>query len=162
MIKIGTIAKAQGIKGEVKIVLQNNPDKYSELKKVYIDGSEKKIESFFVRPNGVFVKIEGVSDRNSAELLRGKELFVNEQDLEQLKENEFYFRDLIGAEVYDENNKKIGELVDIEQYGAADVISINERNIIFSVPFINSIFVNIQQKKVFVNREEYDKIKISD
>ncbi|MDD4111194.1 MAG: ribosome maturation factor RimM, partial [Clostridia bacterium] len=100
-------------------------------------------------------------DRNAAELLRGKKVFSKEENIESLKENEFYFKDLIGAEVFDEENEKIGELIEIEQYGAADIISIRERNIIFSVPFLDSIFKEVQSKKIIVNRAEYDQTKIS-
>lgn len=162
MIKIGVIAKPQGIKGELKIFPEGPVDRYLNLKSVLIDGDEKEISSFLVRPNGVFIKFKGIDDRNSSELLRGKQVFVKDEDLDQLKENEFYFKDLIGTTIYDEKESEIGELVDIEQYGAADVISIRERNIIFAVPFINSIFVKIEPNKITVNREEYDKIKISD
>lgn len=160
MIKIGVIAKPQGIKGEVKIIPDNNAERYLNLKKVLIDNLEMKINSISARNDALFVKFENVNDRNVAELLRGKEIFAKEDDLENLKDNEFYFKDLIGAEVFDEENNKIGELIDIEQYGAADVISIREKNIIFSVPFIDSVFVSVKPQKIVINKKEYDEIKI--
>ena len=160
MIKIGVIAKPQGIKGEVKIIPDNNAERYLNLKKVLIDNLEMKINSISARNDALFVKFENVNDRNVAELLRGKEIFAKEDDLENLKENEYYFKDLIGAEVFDEENNKIGELIDIEQYGAADVISIREKNIIFSVPFIDSVFVSVKPQKIVINKKEYDEIKI--
>jgi 16S rRNA processing protein RimM len=162
MIKIGTIVKPQGVKGEVKIIPEDKIERYLNLKTLFIDAVEKKIISLSGRNEALFVKFENVDDRIAAELLRGKEVFAREEDLEKLQENEFYFKDLIGATVYDENNEKIGELIDIEQYGAADIISIRERNIIFSVPFIEDIFLRIEPQKVIVNREKYDDMKISD
>lgn len=162
MIKIGVIAKPQGIKGELKLFTENSADRYIDLESVYIDDVEKKISSIVARGGFIYLQLEGVTDRNSAELLRGKEVFVKEEILGDLKENEFYFKDLIGCSVFDEQENKIGELVDIEQYGAADVISINERNIIFSVPFIDEIFISVTPKKIIIKREEYDNIKISD
>lgn len=160
MIKIGVIAKPQGIKGEVKIIPDNDAERYLNLKNVFIDKLEMKINSISARDNALFVKFEDVNDRNVAELLRGKEIFAKEDDLESLKNNEFYFKDLIGTKVFDEENNKIGELIEIDQYGAADVISIRERNIIFSVPFIDSIFIKFEPQKVIVNKREYDETKI--
>lgn len=161
MIKIGVIAKPQGIKGEVKLFPDDKAERYLELKNVFIDNLEMKINSICARDGFLYVKFNDIDDRNAAELLRGKEVFSKEENIESLKENEFYFKDLIGAEVFDEENEKIGELIEIEQYGAADVISIRERNIIFSVPFLDSIFIEMQPKRITVNRKEYDQTKIS-
>lgn len=162
MVKIGTIVKPQGVKGEVKIIPEDKVERYLNLKTVFVDGVEKKMASLVARNETLFVKFENVEDRNDAELLRDKEVFAKEEDLEKLEENEFYFKDLIGAMVYDEKDEKIGELIDIDQYGAADIISIRERNLIYSVPFIDSIFLDFLPKKVIVNREEYDNLKIND
>ena len=162
MINIGKIVKAQGVKGEVKVIPVNNAERYLNLNSVFVDDEEKQIDNIFARQGVLFIKFEDVNDRNTSELLRGKEIFIKEESLEDLEENEFYFKDLIGAEVYDENEEKIGELIDIDQYGAADVISIRERNFIFSVPFIEDIFVKVEPRKIIVNKKEYDNTKISD
>lgn len=160
MIQIGKIVKAQGIKGEVKIIPVDKVERYLNLKSVFIDKEEKVISNMVARQGALFIKFENINDRNTSELLRGKDVFAKEKDLKALKENEFYFKDLIGVEIYDEKGEKIGELTDIEQYGAADVVSIRERNVIFSVPFIEDIFIKIESRKITVNREEYDSIKI--
>lgn len=162
MIPIGQIVKPQGIKGEIKIICEDRVERYLNLHSVFIDGIERKILSINARSGDLYLLLEGVSDRNTAELLRGKEVLAKKEDLERLAQNEFYFKDLIGAKVVDEEGKEIGELIDIDQYGAADVISIRERNIIFSVPFLDNIFLKINYQLVVVDRTEYDNNKIAD
>lgn len=160
MIEIGRIVKPQGIKGELKIVLNCDFSRFNSIKKIYISGKEFKITNSSYR-DALYLKLEGINSRNEAELLRGEEVFVDETNLAELKEGEFYFKDLIGLVVLDESGKEIGKIEDIEQYGAADIINIRERNILFSVPFIDSVFLKIDNSKVIISREEYDNLKIN-
>ena len=159
MIEIGKIVKPQGIKGELKVVLDCDFSRLSALNQVLISGKSFKVLEHSLR-DALYLKLEGVSTRNEAELFRGESVFVSEQSFKPLKDEEFYFKDLIGLKVVDENGEFIGEIVDIEQFGAADIITIKERNILFSVPFLNSIFLKIDKIAV-VSREEYDNLKIS-
>ena len=78
-----------------------------------------------------------------------------------LEEGEFYFKDLIGLKVVDEKGEEIGKIEDIEQFGAADIIVVRERNMLFSVPFLGSIFLKIEGEKAIVSRQEYDNLKIN-
>lgn len=160
MIEIGKIVKPQGIKGEVKIISEREPKTYESLSSVYIDGREFKVESLSCR-DALYVKFFGVDSRNDAELLRGKTCFASEDELKSLGENEFYFDDLIGSNVVSESGSEIGTIEDIEQYGAADVILIRERNMLFSVPFLDSIFLKIEDGKAIVCEEEYNNLKIN-
>lgn len=162
MIHIGRITKPQGMKGEIKMIPINPASKYEKIKSVIIDNTEILIEQLRIRDNCLYLKLYGVNDRDNAESFRNKEVFVKISDLEDLEENEFYFQDLIGAEIYDEGNNFIGELIDIEQYGAADVIFVKEKTSIYSMPFIEDIFIDVKPKKVVVDIETYNDIKILD
>lgn len=159
---IGKVAKAQGIKGEVKINLNNGNLNILGVKKFLIENKIYKVEKIFSRPNGTFVKLEGVEDRNAAEELQGKNIEVDRSELESLKENEFYFDDLIGSMLVDEFGNKLGEIDSIEQYGAADVIVVNENGKIFNLPFLNDIFLefNKNKKEFVVDKERYEDMKV--
>ena len=161
---IGSVAKAQGIKGELKLNLEIELERVNNLTNVEIDGKFYEVEKFENRVNGVFVKLAGVDDRTQAESLRGKMVSVGREQLENLADNEFYFEDLIGASVVDENGKIIGRVEDIEQYGAADVIVIRQDGKIYSLPFLDDIFtgINAGEKKIFVNRENYNNMRVFD
>lgn len=160
MIEIGTIVKPQGIKGEVKIITFASADRCKNIKKLFIDKKEVVIESLAVRKGDLYLKLLGVDDRNAAEELRNKTVFANVSDLNVLKENEFYFSDLIGASVVDLSNKKVGELIDIEQYGAADVFIVKESSGIYSIPFIDEIFIKVEPLLLTIDNEKYNNLKI--
>ena len=116
-ILIGKISAVFGIKGEVKILsycevaqdIENYPlfdDKGNEIKLKISNKNKTIIGSNNSGAAILIAKISGVDDRNTAETLRGKELFVNREDFEELKDNEFYHIDLIGLDVVDMNLKK--------------------------------------------------------
>ncbi len=65
-----------------------------------------------------------VVDRNTAEALRGLELFVPREVLPEPAENEFYHTDLIGLVAMDEADRVIGTIKAIHNFGATDVIEI--------------------------------------
>ena len=159
---IGKVSKAQGIKGEIKLNLNNENIDLTNVKTFVIENESYKVEKFFSRPNGIFAKLERVDDRTSAESLQGKFIDVLKEELETLNANEFYFDDLVGAKIVDQNGQRLAEIVDIEQYGAADVIVINENGKMFNLPFLSDIFLNFnQQNKTFVvDKERYNDMKV--
>lgn len=159
---IGKVAKAQGIKGELKLNLDIEFGKIENLEEFIIGGKNYKIEKIEKRTNGVFVKLFGVDDRNYAESLRMLDIEVERENLKELSENEFYFEDLIGAKVNDENGNEIGHIEDIEQYGAADIIVINQNGRLYSVPFLDDIFIKFiaNDKTMIVNKERYNNMKV--
>lgn len=161
-MKIGTIAKAQGIKGDVKLNLDIEFEKIKNLKEMVVGGNRYSVENLQSKPNGVFAKFAGVEDRTLAENLRGLDVEVNRKDLNELAENEFYFEDLIGAKVVDEMGQNIGEIEDIEQYGSADVIVVNQNGRLYSVPFLNDIFIKFiaSEKLIVVDKVRYNDMKV--
>ena len=161
-ILLGKIVKPQGLKGEVKIQLStNNLAVFNNLKAMYIGSSCAEIEYLRLKDNFVIVKFKAINDIEKAELLRGKEVFIDKQDFIMEQDN-YLVEDLIDSSVYDENNNFIGKLIDVEQYGAADIWIIYADGRDYYVPFIKKVFTKIlpQQKLIFVNKKEFDANKI--
>ncbi len=121
LIEIGKITSSVGIKGEVRVTLYANES--DNLKKgavlVLKRGKlSKELEVAAVRYQGgrPVVKFESIADRNAADELRDYELLIAESDLAELGEGEFYIKDLIGFEVYDEASESvIGRVTDYIQ-----------------------------------------------
>ena len=74
-LTVGKIAKPQGVGGELKISpLTDDVNRFKNLKTVYLDGKSYNVSKARISPNGVFLTLEGVNDRNTAELLRNKDI----------------------------------------------------------------------------------------
>lgn len=114
-ITIGKIVSAFGIGGQVKVYNYSGfDDRYENLDRIITDRGDFDIEEVKHQQNMIILKLSGVSDRNGAEALRGSMVYMTEDDLIELPEDEFYLRDIIGMDVVDaENDEKIGVLEDV-------------------------------------------------
>ena len=81
-----------------------------------------EIQNVRYKKNIVILKLRGVDDRNAAEALKERDIYITEADLPELPDDTFYVRDLIGCEVRDEKNGSvIGKIQDVLQGAAQDV-----------------------------------------
>lgn len=127
-IRIGQIVNAVALKGEVKVYNYSDPDRYEKLESILVEDERMNIEKVRYQANMVILKLAGVNDRNAAEALKGKDLYVLESELPELPEDTYYIRDLIGMSVADETGKAIGKLSDVIQNSAQDLYEIETEN----------------------------------
>lgn len=126
-ILVGKIVAPQGIRGEVRI--QTFTENTSDFKKLAVFGNNVPVGALkFVRAipntNVAIAKIEGVLNRNTAETLRGTELFVNREDLPATNNGEYYQADLIGMQVVQDNNV-LGRVECFHNFGAGDIMELD-------------------------------------
>lgn len=110
---IGRVVKPQGIKGEVKVLLLTDGFfSVKNLKEAYIGDKLYKINS--IKDAGVpcaFLGLQGVTDRNAAEALRGAEVYADKSLINKDK-NAYFIEDLIGLTLY-AGEDKIGTIQDV-------------------------------------------------
>lgn len=136
-ILIGKINSVFGIKGAVKIIsfceepLQIESysifDENDNPVKLKISNKNKAIVGKDGGGNAILIaSIEGVKDRTTAENLRGQELFMNREELNDTDSDEFYYIDLIGLDVIEnESSDKIGKVTNVQDFGAGGMIEID-------------------------------------
>lgn len=93
---------------------------------------------------GPQVAFEGVDDRDAAEALRGREVFVAEP--RPLEEGEFFLDDLIGLEVRPGG----GVVVALAQGAAQDRLVIERAGTRFEVPFVADLVPVVDVKAGYV------------
>lgn len=161
-ITIGQIIKAQGIKGELKIKpLTDDALRYKKLKRVNIEGKDYEIKSLRISDNFVFLALSGIVDRNTAELFVGKEIRIDRIHAVNLPEDTYFISDIIGCEVFFSDGALLGKVDYVHQNGAADVFEVKgERNVMF--PFLNRLMVSVDipDKKVVVDKDEFAKVAV--
>ena len=124
-IMIGKIVNVVGLKGEVKVYTYSDSDEiYRTTEAVYVGDDLVGIENVRLQKNMVILKLAGISDRDGAEAVRGKELFITESDLPELPEGQYYIRDLIGMTVKKENGEILGKVSDVLQNTAQDIFEV--------------------------------------
>lgn len=129
-IKIGRIVNAVALRGEVKVYNYSGyRERYEELKQIFVEDKEYEIEKVRYQQHMVILKLSGVDDRNAAEAMKNKDIFITEDDLLELPEDTFYIRDLIGLSVIDvENGETIGTIKDVLQPSSQDIYVVKRTN----------------------------------
>ncbi len=100
----------------------------------------------------VRLMLEGITDVNLAEPMRGKNVFADENGLPPPAENEFYFRDVIGCEVIATDGRRIGVVEDIIATGANDVFVVRDGDKEVLVPAIEDVVkeIDVAAKRVVI------------
>lgn len=164
-ITIGEILRPQGIKGEIKVKpLTDEPERFKKLRVVYIDEKPYRLSGVRSDAAAVFLRMQGVDDRNAAEALRGKHIKIDKVNAVACEENEFYISDVVGCDVVDDDGCVMGVITDILKYGAADVICCKGERGEFRFPFLNRVVqrVDVDGKKFFVVRKLLDEVCVYD
>ena len=160
---LGVIVKAQGIKGEVKVKpYTDTPDVLCRLKFVMSDGTRLHIESSRSDKSMAYLKLEGIDDRDAAEMLRNKEIYVDKKDAPRLPNDRYYIDDLIGCKVYDSESTFLGTIINIMQNGANDVYIIKNENGEILVPVLKSVIkkTDIDKKEIVLIKERLAEVAL--
>ncbi|NQZ00153.1 MAG: 16S rRNA processing protein RimM [Bdellovibrionales bacterium] len=160
--KVGWIKEAHGLKGEVYVkLLSKDPEWLGDLEE-FILSREGEAELYSVkkwRPHkqGLIVLIEGVTNRNQSEALKGFE-FAIPKDLLVSDENEApYLIEFMGFQVVDQTLGLIGEVVGFVDNGAQDLLEVQaasgQKHLI---PFVDAFSVEVKrsEKQIEMNLPE--------
>jgi 16S rRNA processing protein RimM len=131
LTQIGVIVAAHGIRGQVKIkhFLDNPKSILSTADVVSHDGKRQfKLKINSVSQDILIATIDGVTDRNTAELLKRTELFIAKSALPETKGDSWYYNDLIGLEARLKNGQAYGEVVAVQNFGAGDIVEVKKPN----------------------------------
>ncbi len=136
-----------------------------------------KVEKAKVHNDILLVKLQGINDRDIAIAAKGKQVSVPKEALPETEEGEYYWSDLIGLQVTNQQEISFGKIVDVFETGANDVLVVgnkvnnaskddlkekpsnkgkkpnyNER----LIPFIASVIkdVDLENKKMIVDWDE--------
>jgi 16S rRNA processing protein RimM len=125
-LMIGEITKPQGVRGEVKVrPCTCDPERFDGLETVYIKKGEAytplNITVNRLAPDAVFMNVEGVSDRDAAEKLRGTLLYIDRAHAVELDEDTNFLADLYGLHGLTDDGRDLGKLTDVMQPGGNDV-----------------------------------------
>lgn len=154
-IEFGKIVNTHGIKGEIKVYsYTDNPNNILNLKRIYIDNVKYCIENIRYISNIFIIKLKGINSIENTKSIMNKEIYREIQKKELHSKQEFFIKDLVGMQVFDENNIYIGKLKEVFNTRANDVYVItreNKQDLL--LPAIKQVIkdINIEKCKMVVN-----------
>ena len=131
LVCLAAVAAAHGVRGALKLrCFTEDPRSVADYGPLFdAHGHELfAIEIVGETRGGVIIKADGIDDRNSAERLRGIELFVPRGQLPKADADEFYQNDLIGLEVRRADGAVLGRVTAIHDFGAGEVIGFEDQD----------------------------------
>lgn len=161
---VGKIVNTQGLQGEMRVLSvtdfaeerfkkSNTLALFDKKDQFVMDveiASHRKVKNFDI------IKFKGMYHINDIEKFRDFTLKVREEDLTDLEDGEFYYHEIIGLEVY-ENDILLGTIKEILQPGANDVWVVKrkgKRDLL--LPYIPTVVlgIDIEQGRVDVEIPE--------
>jgi 16S rRNA processing protein RimM len=123
-LQIATIGKVVGLWGELKLHLQSDFDEQFKTASRFLLSNGDVIEIENYNSAKSLVKFAGYNIREDAQKLTNQKLFTTVEETRescQLKEGEFFWFDVIGSTVYD-NDTLLGIVDEIERIGVVDYL----------------------------------------
>ena len=146
-LEAGKIINKRGLSGELKIESYcDSPQAFCSFKRVFLDRDgkdERSVISAKIYKGYVYLKIDGVSDPEEADRLRGKSLYIFRNDV-HIGEGRIFIDDIIGLQVKDADTGEVyGVLKDVFNSGASDILSIDRNGKEYLIPSVDEIVVSI-------------------
>lgn len=124
-VALAAVAGAHGVKGELRLKLfSDSIASLARHSRLYVGGRAMALRDIKDAGKTAIACFEEVSDRESAEALRGEMVEIDRADLPPLENGEYYHADLVGLSCFDEEGKLLGSVVAVENFGAGDLLEI--------------------------------------
>lgn len=104
---------------------------------------------------GIIAKFEGLNTPESARALTGKIIGIKRSQLPQLQKDEYYWSDLEGLTVINQDGKVLGKIIYILETGSNDVLVIKDEKE-HAIPYLPGsvvLSVDLVKREMHVNWE---------
>jgi 16S rRNA processing protein RimM len=155
---VGKIIGCFGVRGDVKVQpTTHSLKRLAQLQSVSIGVVEGDVLSFDVdwvelRDRVAVVRFKQVPDRTAAEKLVGMYLFVQEADVAAPDQGSFFTHDIIGCEVFANDQRYIGVVEDVQRMPAQDIWVIKNGTKRHMIPAVKEFVksVNVKERKIII------------
>ncbi len=150
--ELGIVSRPHGLKGEVYVALDTDfPQEYAEMESVFLLQNGKLIPFFIehlqIRNSEALIKFEEIDDKDAALTIKGLSLHLPLDQLPELESDQFYFHEIIGYQIIDENLGELGEVGQVYDTGHQDLIGMNYKEKEVLIPINDEIIVSVDREK---------------
>jgi len=159
---LGHIVKTHGTKGQVVAFFDvDYPEDYDDLESVFLE-QQGRLVPFFIdsmepQPKGRYIiRFEDIKTMEQAETLRSTALYLPLDELPELEDDQFYFHDVIGYTVVDENHGRLGTVKEFYDLPQQQLMSMNYLDQEMLIPVMGEILLraNHEAKELHVKLPE--------
>lgn len=164
LIELGAVQDAQGLQGQIKVrPHSSDPVVLLSSKEIYLSLIPRRSEGIAaidaqasLRPykvkqakmhsGTVLIALEGVTNRDQAESLKGARILVGREEFPKTESDSYYWVDLIGCKAINLQREILGEIIEITDNGAHGIIAIGDLDtkvVNQLVPFVKEVVQNV-------------------
>lgn len=128
-LEVAKVRRPHGVQGEMVVEIRTDfPERLRPGKTVYVTPENKPLTITSRRSHneGLLLGFSGVTTPEDAARYRNRILCISASDAHELETGEYYFHDLLGLDVTDESDRRLGALTEILETGANDVYVITD------------------------------------
>lgn len=163
MIILGRVIAPYGVKGWLKVhTFGDDPEAWRQMPEWWLSGETGnadwrpwQVNGFRSQGAGWVAKLAGVDDRSIAETLVGRYIAAPREALPVNQEGEYYWADLIGAAVVNEQDDSLGVIDSLIETGGNQVLVVKSAadGIERLIPFIGTVIkqIDVAAKRVRVD-----------
>ena len=161
---LGKITKNFSFRGEVIIFLDtDSPEFYYNIKKLFINLNDVltpfDISSVIPnKTNRIRVKINGINTENDTKKLINKEIYLPIKSLPKTDENSFYYHEIIGYTVLDQDSKKVGNITAVNDQSPQHLFQINALGKKTLIPINDKLIIKVDKKNKIIKMDLPDGI----
>lgn len=166
LVELAAVVRAHGLRGELSLKPFNpESELLRELKEVVLKLPDGTTRIHAVRgarglSEHLILALDGITDRNTSEALRGSLICVPRSALPAPDEGEVYLVDLVGLEARDAEGKPFGRVDDIVQYPSVACLLVKGAAGSWEVPDTERYLAEIDLEAGFVVIEHLDELEI--
>jgi 16S rRNA processing protein RimM len=135
----------------------DDPYEYEELDAVFVQQGNEMVPYFIedlqIRENLNLMTLEGITTIDAAKDLVGSKLFLPVAMLPKLKDDQFYYHEIVDYQVNDQHLGSLGTIKEVYSTGAQDVIIMLYQGVEVLIPLTDEIVPKVdKQNKVVITQ----------
>ena len=147
----GKVTKTHGLKGEITIKLDvANPADFNDLRYLLIEERGNLIPYFIekqkITGDKMFVQLQDVKKMEQAVVFLGKAVFLPNELMPKLADDEFYYQEIVGFKLIDKTKGEIGEISAVLEYPTQAVIQVMKDGKEILIPIHDDIIQKVDKK----------------
>ncbi|MGH8011093.1 MAG: ribosome maturation factor RimM [Candidatus Binataceae bacterium] len=159
LLRVGQITGAHGLRGAVRL-RPDNPDSpaVAAARRILLE-REGKVREYGlltcrrINRHVMRLTLDGIEDADAAEALKGATALIAAADLPRLRADEFYYFQVIGAQVQTSDGRRLGRVEEVFSNGANEVWIVREGTFELMIPVIADVVCGLDLERRLITVE---------
>jgi 16S rRNA processing protein RimM len=162
LLLVGKVIRPHGLDGSLRIrSYAQSAESFLDAGNVFLKSDndemcEYKVSSIKPHKSVFLIQLQGLQSLAEAERYRGADILIRKELLEQKGEEEYFWFELIGLEVFLNSGRYLGKLTDIIPTGSNDIYVVKKGGKEVLIPAIHQVVdkIDLENKKIIVSEME--------